>query len=129
MSHLYKSKLCGNIFWHIWHLPARLKTTNRYNSKLQKLENANVDVVYLDFAKVSDKIDHTIVLQKIKDLRINGQVYTWMESFLRNRYISLKVQISGVPQGSVLGPLKHFYFWSEILTMMTCPLLNCNVFC
>ena len=77
-------------------------------------DNGNVDVIYLDFAKAFDKVDHTIVLNKIKSLGITGQIYNWLESFLRGRFQSVIVNgirsrpqevKSGVPQGSVLGPL------------------------
>jgi hypothetical protein len=77
-------------------------------------DNANADVIYLDFAKLFDKVDHTIVLNKIQSLGITGEIYNWLESFLRNRVQSVTVNgitsspqevKSGVPQGSVLCPL------------------------
>ena len=86
-----------------------------YDTVLSILEDgANADVVYLDFAKAFDKVDHRIVLNKIQKLGIHGKVYEWIESFLSNRYQSVTVNgtisepqkvISGVPQGSVLGPI------------------------
>ena len=75
---------------------------------------ANADVVYLDFAKAFDKVDHKIVLSKMRSMGIAGKIYEWIESFLLNRYQSVIVNgitsepqkvLSGVPQGSVLGPL------------------------
>ena len=74
----------------------------------------NADVIYLDFSKAFDKVDFNLVLAKIKDIEINGKIINWIESFLKNRFQSVIVDgilsepapvISGVPQGSVLGPL------------------------
>ena len=46
---------------------------------------ANVDVIYLDFAKV-DKVDHNILLSKIRNMGIGGKVGIWLHAFLKNRY-------------------------------------------
>lgn len=82
---------------------------------LSQLElGRNVDVVYLDFSKAFDKVDFEIVLKKIQNLGIRGKVYNFIKSFITNRKQTVTVDgqkskpvsvLSGVPQGSVLGPL------------------------
>ena len=42
-------------------------------------DGMNADVVYLDFAKAFDKVDHNIVLQKINKLGIHGNIFQWLK--------------------------------------------------
>ena len=90
----------------------------------QLLENnLNVDVVYLDFAKAFDKVDFLVTMRKLHSLGISGKVGKWIYSFLINRQQAVIVngvtgnhtQVkSGVPQGSVLGPLLFLVLISDI---------------
>ena len=46
-----------------------------HHNKIEELEKSNnVDVIYLDFAKAFDKVDHGILLNKVKQIGINGRI-------------------------------------------------------
>ena len=86
-----------------------------YDHILDLLEQGhNVDVVYIDFAKAFDKVDFMVTMHKLISLGISGKVGKWIYSFLThrtqqvivNKSFSKPIEVkSGVPQGSVLGPL------------------------
>ena len=82
---------------------------------LKALESGeNIDCVYLDFAKAYDKVDHGILLHKLKALGISGHIGRWLMNFhsgrmqevlVKGRKSQVFIFVSGVPQGSVLGPI------------------------
>jgi len=71
-------------------------------------------VVYVDFKKAFDSVSHTKLLLKLQTYGITGDLLGWITSFLSSRTQSVKIfdalssviaVRSGVPQGSVLGPI------------------------
>ena len=86
-------------------------------------EGENADVVYLDFTKAFDKLDFDVTLEKLKNIGIKGKLHRWIKSFLtgRKQFVlvegekSLEVLVkSGVPQGSVVGPLLFLILLKDI---------------
>lgn len=95
--------------------------TNDVLSGMEK--GGQVDVIYTDFEKAFDRVDHIILLRKLYELGIRGNLLRWMDSYLRNRcqavvvggYRSDFILIpSGVPQGSILGPLLYLVYLYDI---------------
>ena len=101
---------------------------------LHQLESyTSVDSIYLDFSKAFDKCDHGIILDKLTALGINGKLYRWIEDFFRNRkqivvvngFKSKAVNVtSGVPQGSVLGPILCLILMYDITNGINSSILS-----
>jgi len=95
-----------------------------YESLLLLLEHHQyVDPIYLDYSKAFDKCDHNIILRKLNALGIRGNLNNWISAFLKRRQQVVVVQgvpslpiwcVSGVPQGSVLGPLLFLILMIDI---------------
>ena len=65
-----------------------------FDDVMQLLNSGNntVDMVYLDFAKAFDKVDHGVLLHKIKMLGITGKLGVWVYHFLTGRTHCVRLQ-------------------------------------
>ena len=92
-----------------------------------------MDMIILDFSKAFDKFPHQHLISKLQFYGIKGSTIAWIKSWLTSRSQSVitvvdgvcsksAVVTSGVPQGTVLGPLMFLLFINDTQDDLVCTL-------